>query len=88
MVLPVLSFAIIGVAVAIVAEGGLAFLGSVRRPADRHLGRHDQRGPHRRSRPMPQIALIPSFVMFLTVLTLNFVGDRVREYFDVKEGGL
>ena len=27
MILPVLSFAIIGVAVAIVAEGGLAFLG-------------------------------------------------------------
>ena len=34
VVLPVLSFAIIGVAIAIVAEGGLAFLGcpSHRRP--------------------------------------------------------
>ena len=36
----------------------------------------------------PQIALIPSFILFLTVLMLNFAGDRIREYFDVKEGGL
>jgi peptide/nickel transport system permease protein len=36
----------------------------------------------------PQIALIPSFVLFLTVLMLNLAGDRIREYFDVKEGGL
>jgi peptide/nickel transport system permease protein len=82
----VLSFAIIGVAVAIVAEGGLAFR-PVGRPADATWG-----GMINEGRTVlesdPQIALIPSFVLFLTVLMLNFAGDRIREYFEVKEGGL
>ena len=86
--LPVLSFAIIGVAIAIVAEGGLAFLGLSVAAAHGHLGLDDQRGPQRPRPTDPLIALIPCFVMFLTVLALNLAGDRVREYFDVKEGGL
>ena len=36
----------------------------------------------------PLIALWPSIAMFLTVLALNVAGDRLRGYFDVKEGGL
>jgi peptide/nickel transport system permease protein len=87
VVLPVLSFAIIGVAVAIVAEGGLAFLGLSVAPPTATWG-----GMINEGRTVletdPQIALIPSFVLFLTVLMLNFAGDRIREYFDVKEGGL
>ena len=86
--LPVLSFAIIGVAVAIVAEGGLAFLGLSVPPPTADVGQHDQRGPATTSTTNPMISLIPCFVMFLTVLSLNLAGDRVREYFDVKEGGL
>jgi len=87
VVLPVLSFAIIGVAVAIVAEGGLAFLGLSVAPPTATWG-----GMINEGRTVletdPQIALIPSFILFLTVLMLNFAGDRIREYFDVKEGGL
>jgi peptide/nickel transport system permease protein len=30
----------------------------------------------------------PSLVMFLTVLSLNFVGDILRSRFDVKESAL
>ena len=36
----------------------------------------------------PYISLIPCAWMFLTVLALNLAGDRVREFLDVKEGGL
>ena len=34
------------------------------------------------------VALVPSLVMFLTVLSLNFVGDILRSRFDVKESAL
>ena len=87
VVLPVLSFAIIGVAVAIVAEGGLAFLGLSVAPPTATWGGMINEGRNALDTD-PQIALIPSFVLFVTVLALNLAGDRVREYFDVKEGGL
>ena len=87
VVLPVLSFAIIGVAVAITAEGGLAFLGLSVAPPTATWGGMINEGRNVLETD-PQIALIPSFVLFLTVLMLNLAGDRIREYFDVKEGGL
>jgi len=34
------------------------------------------------------VAVIPSVTMFLTVLSLNFVGDRLRSRFDIKESNL
>jgi len=87
VVLPVLSFSIIGVAVAIVAEGGLAFLGlSVAPPTPTWGGMiNDGRSALETE---PYISLIPCLIMFLTVLSLNLAGDRVREYFDVREGVL
>ena len=33
-------------------------------------------------------AMIPAFVMFLTVLSVNLLGDRFRAAFDVKESSL
>jgi peptide/nickel transport system permease protein len=37
----------------------------------------------------PHVSLIPSIVMFLTVLSVNFVGDHARSrFFDVRESGL
>jgi peptide/nickel transport system permease protein len=87
VMLPVLSFAIIGIAVAIIAEGGLAFLGlSVPPPTPTWGGMiNDGRA---QLDTYPYMSLIPCFVMFLTVLSLNLAGDRIREYFDIKEGAL
>jgi len=87
VMLPVLSFAIIGVAVAIVAEGGLAFLGLSVAPPQATWGFMINEGKGYLD-TNPMISLIPCFVLFLTVLSLNLAGDRVREYFDVKEGAL
>lgn len=87
VVLPVLSFSIIGVAVAIVAEGGLAFLGLSVAPPTATWGGMINEG-RSALETEPYIVLIPCFVLFLTVLSLNLAGDRLREYFDVKEGGL
>jgi ABC-type dipeptide/oligopeptide/nickel transport system permease subunit len=32
--------------------------------------------------------MIPAFVMFLTVLSVNMLGDRFRAAFDVKDAAL
>jgi peptide/nickel transport system permease protein len=86
-VLPAMvSIALLGIAVAIVAEGSLALLGVglTEVPSWGNLiafGRTDlARAPH--------IVGIPSVAIFLTVLALNYLGDVVRARFDVREGGL
>ena len=86
-VLPAMvSIALLGVAVAIVAEGSLALLGVgvTDVPSWGNMiafGRADlARAPH--------IVAVPSIAIFLTVLALNYLGDVVRARFDVREGGL
>ena len=88
VVIPMGALALLGMAVAIVAEGGLAFLGlSVEKGST--WGKLILFGSGTRDlREAPWIAMAPILVLFLTVLSLNFAGDRVRSYFDVKEGGL
>jgi peptide/nickel transport system permease protein len=36
----------------------------------------------------PHMVLFPSLFMFMTILSLNFVGDQVRTLFDVRESGI
>ena len=84
--IPMSALALLGMAVAIVAEGGLAFLGlSVERGIT--WGGMIQLGSDssRTLQHQPWIAFFPIGVLFLTVFALNFAGDRVRTYFDVKE---
>jgi peptide/nickel transport system permease protein len=82
-----LSFALVAVAVAIVAEGALAFLGLSVRPPTPTWGGMISEG----RTALEQDALIclwPSLALFFTVLALNFGGDRLRSFFEVREGGL
>ena len=86
-VLPAMaSIALLGIGLAIVAEGGLALLGAsvVEVPSWGNmiaLGRPDlARAPH--------IVAIPSIAIFLTILSLNVLGDVVRARFDVRESVL
>ncbi|MGJ6961994.1 dipeptide/oligopeptide/nickel ABC transporter permease/ATP-binding protein [Streptosporangium sp. G11] len=84
---PAASYAFIGMAIAVVAEGSLAFLGlSVQAPTPTwggliNEGRAVMDGA-------PHVVLAPSFVMFLTVLSFNVVGDRLRALTDVRQSGL
>ena len=83
---PLLSFSIIAIAVAMVAEGGLSFLGLSIDPASTPTwGNMIVSGKPQLENGYPWISLIPSAVLFLTVLALNFSGERIREYTDVKE---
>lgn len=85
-VLPsMLSFAFLALAILIIAEGALAFLGlSVEAPAVTwgkliELGRRDLD-------TAPYLTLIPCAFLFFTLLSLNFIGDRLQTRFAVREG--
>lgn len=87
VVLPVAAFGLVAMGVVIVLEGTLAFLGlSVQQPAPTWGGmifdgkRYLNEAPH--------VVLIPSIAMFLTVLSLNLVGDALRTRFDVRGSNL
>jgi peptide/nickel transport system permease protein len=81
---PMLSFALLAIAVVIVAEGALSFLGlSVQAPQPT-WGNLIAQG-----RPIldtaPHVALLPCAVMFTTLLALNHLGDSLRRRFDVRD---
>lgn len=85
VLIPMGALALLGMAVAIVAEGALAFLGlSVEKGST--WGKLILNGSGTRVlESAPWVAFAPICVLFLTVMALNFAGDALRDYFDVKE---
>ena len=83
-----LSFLLFGMATVIVFEGVLAFLGlsipSYISPSWGNMISAAQDAITATPLNWPLI-IFPSLIMFLFVLSLNFVGDRLRSYFDVTE---
>ena len=87
VLLPVAAFALVVVAIAIVAEGGLAFLGlSVPAPKPSWGGMINE--GRDKLEESPYVSMIPAFVMFVTVLSFNLLGDTFRSRFDVREGAI
>ncbi len=85
VVIPMGALALLGMAVAIVAEGGLAFLGlSVERGSTWGKLILDGSGS-RDLESAPWVAFSPILMLFLTVLALNYAGDKLRAHFDVRE---
>lgn len=80
------SFALIGVAIAIVVEGSLAFLGlSIALPTA-SLGNIINEGAQSynlQANPYP--VLFASLYIFLLIVSLNLIGDRLRAHYDVRE---
>jgi peptide/nickel transport system permease protein len=88
-VLPVAAFALVVVGVAIIAEGGLAFLGLSVPPPHPSWGSMIYGGKNKLADgTAPFISLVPAGVMFLTVLSFNVVGDHLRSRFDTREASL
>jgi peptide/nickel transport system permease protein len=83
------SFALIGVAVAIILEGSLAFLGlSISLPTA-SLGNIVNEGVQNNNLSLNAfIALWPSLYIFLMLTALNLMADRLRTRFDVRAGNL
>jgi peptide/nickel transport system permease protein len=86
VVMPMASLALIGVAIVIVAEGTLAFL-NVGIDNAISWGKLVFEGKDSLEQA-PHVAFVPAAAMFLTVLALNFAGDRLRAHYDVREGML
>jgi peptide/nickel transport system permease protein len=87
-VLPaMLSIALLGIAVAIVAEGTLAILGASVETDTPTWGNMIAIGRTALQRA-PHVVFEPALMIFFTVLALNMLGDVVRSRFDVREGGL
>jgi peptide/nickel transport system permease protein len=83
------TFALIGVAIAIVLEGSLAYLGlSIGLPTS-SLGNIINDGVNSNNLSTnPYIALWPSLYIFLLLTALNLMADRLRSYFDLREVSL
>ena len=86
-VLPaMLAFSLIGVSFLIIVEAALSFLGvgDLNTPSWGvmiNLGRSNLDDA-------PHAVFFPALFMFLTVLSINYIGDRIRQYVDVKESVL
>jgi peptide/nickel transport system permease protein len=88
VILPLLAFGLLVVGIAIVAEGSLAFLGltsadTISWGGDISTARRGLQQEH-----VAHPALLPALWTFLTVLSVNFLGDRFRAAFDVKDAAL
>ena len=87
VILPLVAFFLLAVAVTIVVEGALSFLGlGVPPPAPSWGG---MIGEGRESLEIaPRIAFLPAGAMFLSVLAFNIVGDTLRALTDPRPGAL
>ncbi len=87
VLLPLLAFFLLGVAVTIVVEGALSFLGLGVPPPISSWG--SMIGEGRESLEVaPRLAFLPAIAMFLTVLSFNLVGDTLRALTDPRQGAL
>ena len=85
--LPSLAFFLLGVAVFIVVEGSLSFLGFGVPPPISSWG--SMIGEGRESLDVaPRLAFLPAIAMFLTVISFNIVGDTIRAITDPRQGSL
>jgi peptide/nickel transport system permease protein len=82
---PMLSFALTGLAVLIVAEGALAFLGLSVRPPTPSWGFMIFEGKNPLQTGQWWIALLPALFMFLTILAINMIGDVAAKRFSIRD---
>jgi len=87
VLLPLMAFFLLGVAVTIVVESALSFLGLGVPPPAPSWG--SMIGEGRESLDLaPWLAFLPALVMFATVLAFNVVGDTLRALTDPRPGAL
>lgn len=85
--LPLFAFFLLGVAVTIVVEGALSFLGLGVPPPISSWG--SMIGEGRESLEVaPRLAFIPAVTLFLTVLSFNLVGDTLKALTDPRQSTL
>ena len=81
------SFLLIGIATVVTLEGALAFLGLSVNPPTPSWGNMINESLSI-LQVNPWLAIFPSLAMCLFLLSLNFIGDRLRAHFEVSEAKL
>lgn len=87
-VLPAMGYiALLGIGIAIVAEAAAALFGASVDPPQATLGNMIDAG-RGDLQTASFVMFFPIIVIFLTVMSLNFLGDVIRDRFDVRESAL
>lgn len=81
---PVIVAASLGVADAIISESGLSFLGLGIQPPTATWG-NMLKNALDQIFAAPWTAIVPGFMIFLTVLSINYIGDGLRDAFDPRK---
>ncbi len=81
ILIPLLIYSLLVVAFMIVVEGALSFLGFGVPPPTPSWGGMIAEGKEVLDET-PHIAMVPAFIMFLTVLSFNLIGDALRSLID------
>jgi peptide/nickel transport system permease protein len=84
-----LSYSLIGVATVAIIEGSLAFLGlSIPEPHP-SVGNIISEGiPYLQNNTDIWITLIPCLYLFFLLVSISYIGDRLRSRFDIREGNI
>lgn len=80
---PLIVEATFAVANVVIAEAGLSFLGLGIQPPDPSWGSMIREGT-RYMLVAPHMVLVPGIALMLVVLSVNLLGDRLRDWMDVK----
>lgn len=86
--IPIVSYAFIIIAVLIIAEGSLSFLGLGLQQPQPTWGNMIAEADLTTLRDDPHIALVPGAFMFITVYAFNRIGERARSSWDAREAKL
>lgn len=85
VILPIISYSFIIVAVLIVAEGSLAFLGLGLAQPQPTWGNMIAEADLTTLREHPHVFLVPAAFLFLTVFAFNRIGERARQVWDPRD---
>ena len=86
---PALAYALVAVGSVIVVEGSLSYLGAGLSGNTISWGKMIQSAAGLlKLKSGPHATFVPASFLFLTVLSLNFIGDKARERFEVKQSGI
>ena len=83
VIVPVAAYSLLIMSFTIALEGTLSFLGVGLPPPDPTWGQMISDGVEELEEDA-FISMVPSFFMFMTILALNLMGDRMRQFTDVK----
>jgi peptide/nickel transport system permease protein len=88
VILPLASYGMVMISMLIVAEASLSFLGLGIQPPAPSWGNMIAEGEGNVFEQHPHIVLVPGVVLFLTVFSLNLLGEKARKRFDPRQAKL